>query len=368
MSTYILPLLRLVMDALAVAAVGFSVVHISFVGVAIIGQKPSAKEEAIGRIKWILIGLSVALGAYFFEALVAYLAAAVSPAIAVTQPTYSAVNPPATSLPGTTMSSGLSGWVENSIIASLARLSDLVAVIAWALSGFTGPNAMALANVQTAKNGDVLGIFAPKTWAAMMYVQHSLYFVIVVAALISFALQGIQIQNAPSSGVAKERAVTLIKNIIMAGLLLGGTPYLLGLANSAVSDFAQYINQLITAHTELLAKSNGIIQLLFGASPQGASALTKWKLFSVGNENVSLANAFFNMVFAIVNLITWLIYQIRRIILAFLITLMPLFYIGLVTGKRTDLVLHWWKEVLSYLLVPVIAMLFLFVAQVFLGI
>lgn len=366
MHTYILPLLHLVMDTLAIAAVGFSVVHVSFAGIAILSHKSSAKEDAAGRIKWILIGLIVALGAYSLGALVSYLGGALSPTTSYAIPTGTAVNPPAAQLPGTNELGGLGGWVESIIFASFADLMNLVAIVAWTLSGFTGPNAMALQNLQTATNGNIMGMFAPKTWAAMMYVQDSLYFIVGVAAVVSFALQGIQIQNAPSSGVAKERAVTLVKNIILAALLLGGTPYLLGLANSVVSDFAQYINHMITVHTELLAQSNVWVQLLFGSGPTSASRLTKWELFGTG-VSASVANSFFNMVLAIVNLIMWIMFQIRRVVLAFLITLMPLFYIGLVTGKRADLVLHWWKEVLSYLLVPVIVMLFLFVAQVFLG-
>jgi hypothetical protein len=367
MNAYILPLLRFVLAILTAVAVGFSVIQITFAGIAMIGNKPGGKEEAAGKIKWIIVGLIASLSTYFLGALVTHIAIAVAPNTAYTNSIGTSTSG-LMALPGTGSSlGGIGGWIESEIFSAASAIMQLIAAVEWALTGFIGPTGMALNNLQVGTNGDIMGIFSPTTWSTIMYVQHSLYFVIAVAALISFMLQGIQIQNSPSSGVAKERAATLVKNIIVAGLMLGGTPYLLGLANATVADFAQYIQQLMGVHTAALANSV-VGDIVFSPGSLDATAFKDFKLFSGVGIGSSLANSFFAMVMFLVNLLMWLVYQWRRVVLAMLLALMPLFYIGLVTGKRTDLIIHWWKEVLAYMLVPVVALLFLYVAQVFIGI
>lgn len=235
----------------------------------------------------------------------------------------------------------------------------------WALAGFTGPSAMIDANIQDQQsNGYVMGIFPETTWTAMMYVQHALYIFIAIAALISFVVQGIQIQNSPSSSVAKERAVGLAKSVATTGLMLGATPYLLGLANAGVSDLTQYVQGLIGDHTAAIAKANPMVNIMFNPGTLNMSAITNLSLFS-GN---SLMNSIFALIYSAVNLVMWIVYQWRRVVLAFLITLMPLFYIGFVTGRKPDLAIHWWKEVIAYMFIPFVVSLLLLVAQVFIGI
>ena len=366
MNTYVLPWVHFVLLILMSLAGGFSMVHIVLAGMAITSSKSGKKEEAIGRVKWILFGTIVALSAYFLARFVGYEASLVAPSTGSgSAPTLSFTPSPVTTLPGSPSGNGVAGWIETAVFASLSDLLTMFALVFWALTGFTGPSAMVKENIQTSQNGDVMGIFSPHTWSAMMYVQHSLYFIVGVAALISFVLQGIQIQNAPSSGVAKERAVSLAKSVVLTGLLLGASPYLLGLLNAGVSDFTQYITHLISLHTEQLVQSQStVLSLVFGQTPLAAKSFEGLKLFG----GASVANAMFNLVFSIVNLCTWLVFQWRRIVLGMLITLMPLFYVGLVTGKKADIAIHWWKEVAAYLLIPFIASIFLLMAQVFIGI
>lgn len=339
-------------------------VQLALAGMGVIGSAPQRKEDAVGRVKWILLGTAVALATYFLAHMVGYEASLIAPG--GTNPNSPIVNfgqQKVPTLPGYSNTSGVGGWVESIIFTSLSDILSLFAMVFWSLTGFTGPSAMIKLNIQTASNGDVMGIFAPQTWSAMMYVQHSLYFLIGVSALISFVLQGIQIQNAPSSSVAKERAMNLFKSVLLTGFLLGVTPYLLGLVNSGVSDLTQYILQIMTVHTEQLTQ-NTMLYTLFGQSPGTASMYTKIKLL----DGASVANSLFDLVYSIVNFCTWVVYQWRRVVLGLLITLMPLFYVGLVTGKKPDLAVHWWKEVVAYMTIPFVASLFLLVAQVFLGI
>lgn len=339
-------------------------VQIALTGIHVMGTAPSRKAEAIGRVKWIVLGTIVALSTYFLANLVGYEASLVSPgAASPTVPSVSFGTQQVPSLPGYGTNSGVAGWIESAVFSTLSDVISLFAMVFWALTGFTGPSSMIRLNIQTDTNGYVMGIFASQTWSAMMYVQHSLYFLIGISALISFVLQGIQIQNAPSSSVAKERATALFRSVMLTGFLIGATPYLLGLANAGVSDLTQYILQLMTVHTDQLAK-NTMLDVLFGQTPLASSAFTKLKLLS----GASVANSLFDLVYSIVNFATWLVYQWRRVVLGLLITLMPLFYVGLVTGKKPDLAIHWWKEVLAYLLIPFVASLFLLVAQVFIGI
>lgn len=356
--------LHFVMLFLGTAAFGFTLVHTALAGIAIMGSHPQKKEEAAGRIKWIVVGAVIAFSSYVIAGVSGHVAAVIEPSISGKALSGSAVNAGTMELPGMGSHWGMGGWVESLIFNTLSDLLNMFAIVFWTLVGFQGPTSMALANVQSATNTNVMGIFSPTTWSAMMYVQHAFYFVIAFAAVISFSMQGINIQNAPSSAIAKERLMTLIKNVIVAGILLGGTPYLLGLLNSGVEVFSNYITHMITVHTALLDNSGTITQTIFGRVPLSPSLFTKFELFS----GQSLANAFFNLLLSVVNLIMWVVYQMRRITLALMITFMPLFYLGLVTGKNASLVTHWWKEIISYLLIPVTAMLFLLVAQVFLGI
>ncbi|MCF8567037.1 hypothetical protein LLE49_20150 [Alicyclobacillus tolerans] len=364
MNTYVLPWLHFVLLLLTAAAGGFAMVQLSLAGIGVIATSPQRKADALGRVKWIVLGTVVALSTYFLAHMIGYEASLMLPrSSSANTPTVNFGQQPIPTLPGYNNNSGLGGWVESMVFSSLADILSLFAMVFWALTGFTGPSAMVRLNIQTSSNGDVMGIFAPQTWSAMMYVQHSLYFLIGVAALISFVLQGIQIQNAPSSAVAKERTVALLKSVLLTGLLMGLTPYLLGLANAGVSDLTQYILQLMKVHTSQLAQ-NTMLDTLFGQSPGTASMYTKIKLLS----GASVANSLFDLIYSIVNFATWVVYQWRRVVLGLLITLMPLFYIGLVTGKKPDLAVHWWKEVVAYLLIPFVASLFLLVAQVFIGI
>lgn len=364
MHTYVLPWVHFVLLLLTAAAAGFAMVQIALAGIGVIGAGPSRKAEAIGKVKWIVLGIVVALSTYFLAHMVAYEATLVAPSTAnSTAPTASFGQQTLTNLPGNPSSTGVAGWIEGAVFSTFAAMINLFAMVFWTLTGFTGPGAMIKLNIQTVTNGDVMGIFAPQTWNAMMYVQHSLYFLIGVAALISFVIQGIQIQNAPSSSVAKERAMNLFRSVLLTGFLLGLTPYLLGLLNAGVSDFTQYILQIMTVHTGQLAQ-NTMLDTLFGQSPGTAAAYSKLKLFG----GASVANALFDLVYSVVNFATWLVYQWRRVVLGLFITLMPLFYVGLATGKKPDLAIHWWKEVTAYLLIPFVASLFLLVAQVFIGI
>ena len=364
MHTYVLPWVHFVLLLLTAAAAGFAMVQVALAGFGVMASGPSRKAEAIGKVKWIVLGVAVALSTYFLASMVGYEASIVAPAVPTpSTPTASFGQQTLTNLPGQSAPSGVAGWIETAVFATIADMINLFAMVFWTLTGFTGPSAMIKLNIQTATNGDVMGIFAPQTWNAMMYVQHSLYFLISVSALISFVLQGIQIQNAPSSSVAKERAMNLFKSVLLTGFLLGLTPYLLGLLNAGVSDFTQYILQIMTVHTGQLAQ-NTMLDTLFGQSPGTAAAYSKLKLFGGG----SVANAMFDLVYAVVNFATWLVYQWRRVVLGLFITLMPLFYVGLATGKKPDLAIHWWKEVTAYMLIPFVASLFLLVAQVFIGI
>lgn len=364
MHTYVLPWVHFVLLLLTAAAGGFAMVQMALTGVGVIGSNPTRKAEAIGRVKWIMLGVVVSLSTYFLAHMVGYEATLISPNTGTsTAPTASFGQQAIPTLPGYNNTPGVAGFVEAAVFSTLADLISMFAMVFWVLTGFTGPGAMIRLNIQTPTNGDVMGIFAPQTWTAMMYVQHSLYFLIGVSALISFVIQGIQIQNAPSSSVAKERAMALFRSVLLTGFLIGLTPYLLGLLNAGVSDFTQYILQLMTVHTQQLAQ-NTMLDTLFGQSPGSAAAYSKIKLLS----GASVANSLFDLVYSIVNFATWLVYQWRRVVLGLMITLMPLFYVGLVTGKKPDLAIHWWKEVTAYMLIPFVASLFLLVAQVFIGI
>jgi hypothetical protein len=367
--TDLLSLTRFVLTILMAASGGFALVQTALAGIAIISSSPQKKAEAMGRVKWIVIGAVLALSTYTLTAFVSWEMQQVSGgANTGSLGTSSAPNSELIQLPGMTDSGGITGWIVSGIFAGITALLDAIAAIFWALTGFTGPSAMAADNVWTqSKNSTwIMGIFSTQTWSAMMYVQHALYVLVAIAALISFVIQGIQVQSAPSSAIAKERAVTLGKNVVAAGLVLGLTPYGLGLLNAGVSSLTEWVLGLSAAHAQALAHT-GLWGLLFGSKPGNASMVQDIRLFAGTSSGSLLGNALFNLVLSVVNFCMWVVYQWRRVVLAILITVMPLFCIGLVTGRRVDLIVHWWKEVIAYMLIPFVAALFLLVAWVFIG-
>lgn len=354
-----------VLEILMACAGAFSMAQMSIAGIGIISASPQKRAEAVSRIKWIAIGTGVAVLSYVLTRFIAYEASIVAPHVTATAPGMSYQPGQLLKLPGVQNKAGIEGWVVNVVFSSLTDFCKMIAAACWALTGFTGPSAMIDANIQDGQShGYVMGIFPETTWTAMMYVQHSLYIFVAVAALISFVIQGIQIQNAPSSSVAKERVVSLIKSIVTTGFMIGGTPYILGIVNAGVSDLTNYVQGIAYVHTVDIAKANPMVKMMFNPNKLSASAMSNLALFS-GN---SMLNAIFAMFYSVVNLIMWAVYQWRRVVLAFLITLMPLFYIGFVTGKKPDLALHWWKELIAYMFIPFMLSLLLLVAQVFIGI
>ncbi|SFU95255.1 hypothetical protein [Alicyclobacillus macrosporangiidus] len=372
MSNDLLSLTHFVLAILMAGAAGFALVQTGLAGIAIISTSPQKKAEALGRVKWIVIGAILALSAYTLTALVSWEMTQVSGGQTGGSLTTS---PPSDSqliqLPGMTDSGeGIKGWLMDATFAVLAGLLDALAAIFWALTGFTGPAAMITANIWTPDKNDswVMGIFSTQTWSAMMYVQHSLYALVAIAALISFVIQGIQIENAPSSAIAKERAATLAKNVVVAGLVLGLTPYALGLLNAGVSDLTQWVLNLSASHDQQLAPNSFWGFLFYDGTQSSADFIANLKLFAGTSSGSLIGNSLFNLLMSVVNLCMWVTYQWRRVVLAILITLMPLFAIGLVTGKRVDLIVHWWKEVTAYMLLPFVAALFLLIARVFIGI
>lgn len=364
---------QLILTLLTAAAGGFAVVETALAGVAIISSSPQKKAEAAGKVKWIVIGTVIALSAGTLVAFVSWEISKVTVGTAASMGDLGAPGASLVALPGNTSSFGVTGWIISAIFASFDALLNTLSAIFWTLAGYTGPASMIAANIWTpSKNSTwMMGIFPTQTWSAMMYVRNSLYALVAIAALISFVIQGIQIGNAASSTVAKERAVTLAKNVVALGLVLGLTPVGLGLLNAGTSSLTQWILDLIKSHSQ--AMTNGTMYMdgfVFNvqSTPNSFAAVSALKMFAGTSSGSALGNSLFNLTLSIINLIMWVVYQWRRVVLAILITLMPLFGIGLVTGRRVDLIVHWWKEVTAYMLIPFVAALFLLIAHVFIGI
>ncbi|WP_258111250.1 hypothetical protein [Alicyclobacillus sp. SP_1] len=363
MHAYLLPLLQFVLYLLMAVAGAVALVQGSLVGLAIIRGGARERAEALARLKWVAFGTLAALSALLLARFSAYLAHALSPAVALPAKDTSPFQTPSlASLPGN-HASGVGGWILNEIFLSIDGLCTLFAMVFWAFTGFQSMGSMAAHNVYSPHDGDLLGVFAPQTWAAMMTVQHTLYALVGIAAVVSFVIQGIRIASAQSSARAREGWVDLLRNVLWLGVMLGITPYLLGLLNAGVSDITLYLLHEVHVHTAHLSLT-GYSAALLSRKPLNPELVRDYKLFG----GASVANSVFGLVYAVVNFCVWLIYLWRRVVLAILVTLMPLFFIGYVTGKRQDLAIHWWKEVITYLAIPMVGALMLLMASVFLGI
>lgn len=370
MSTYIIPFFHLIMVIIGALSAAWTIFNVIRAGIEIMGQGGEKKADGIARVKWIIIGAVASVSAFTLAGIAGLLATTLqgnATGISGSFTQGDSGSQQLMNLPNAGQGSGVTGWVTGAGLSLIAFLFNMFAEIFWQISGPNGPvgpSAMVQANIASPSNGDVMGIFSPTTWSAMMYVQHTLDFVIAIAAVIAFSIQGMRIQGAAPS-IAKERAMDLVRNILLVGIVLGLTPMAMGLVTSGVSDLTMYIMGQIQTHVKLVndAGSIGYGPLLYSANPITVNQAAQIALF----RDNSVANSFFNLVFSVVNLLTYLVYTWRRVMLAIFITIMPLFYIGLVTGRRQDLVIHWWKEFLSYMLIPFAASLFLFIAAVFIG-
>ncbi|MFD1674857.1 hypothetical protein [Alicyclobacillus fodiniaquatilis] len=371
----ILPLVTSVMKILSAIAGAWTLFHLVKAGLGIMSGQARAKEEGLSRFKFVIIGGVISLGSYFFAEMIGVLmTAAVSTTTATNAASVSispTTPPTINGIPG--QSSGgnpILAWVINAVTGSIDAVLDMLSGVLMAFSGFVTQTGLIKANILAQKSGAnnlVLGMFAPKTWAGMMYIQHSLMWIVGVAALIYFVVQGMQVQAAPSSIIAKERLYEVFKSIFITAAVMALSPELINWATLAMSDITYWVLDMISAHTAALSndpnRALSFSDLIFGDQPISMTQFFTIKVTS----NLEFPNSLFRLVYAIVNLCCYVVYTWRRVFLALWISFLPVFYIGLVTGRNKTLIIHWWKEFIAYLLVPSVAALFLFASFVFIG-
>ena len=367
MSTYIIPFFNLIMVIIGSLSAAWTIFNIIRAGIEIMGQGGDKKADGIARVKWIIIGAVASVSAFTLAGVAGLLATTLQGNATGVSGTFTqggSGTQQLIQLPSNSQGSGIQGWVTGALMAALAFIFNTFAAMFWSISGMSGPAAMIQSNIATASNGNVMGIFSPVTWSAMLYVQHTLDFVVGIAAVIAFSIQGMRIQGAAPS-IAKERATDLIRNVLLVAIVLGLTPMAMGLVTSGVSDLTMFILGEMQKHVQMVKNAGSLSysQFIYSAQPTTVDNALKMSLF----KDNDVANSLFNLVFSVVNLLSYLVYTWRRVMLAIFITIMPLFYIGLVTGRRQDLVIHWWKEFLSYMLIPFVSSLLLFIASVFIG-
>lgn len=374
----ILPLLTIALKILSAIAGAWTLFHLIKAGLGIMSGNSRSKEEGISRFKFVIIGGVVSLSTYFFAEMIQVLMVAAinggsssgsSNTLSITDTSPPTIN----GIPGTSSDGNpILDWVINSVTSSITRILDMLAGVLWAFSGFATQKGLITANILTRTPGNndlVLGMFAQKTWDAMMYIQHSLTWVVGVSALIYFVIQGMKIQAAPSSMIAKERLFEVFKGVLVTALVMALTPELINLATLAMSDITYWVLDTMDAHTAaLVAAGNNNRPLSFTNLIYGDVSVPEVQFFKINmTANLALPNSLFRLVYAVINLCCYVVYTWRRVFLALWISFLPIFYIGLVTGRNSALVFHWWKEFIAYLLVPTVAALFLYASFVFIG-